>query len=402
MLLTDRIACHTLTREEVCLKIKNSSLELVIKACTLRSLAGGVGFPSLHWFGMVNGHDILAINHFGPSLEHFFNQMGRQFSSEYLYLLADQLLSRLEFAHSRFIVHGDLNPYSVTISYFPWQFQQIVLSCPTSAARPGYSAHDDLLALGDLIHYFSSGTVSWVEFQRDQYNGKFTKKPAFFDRYTDAVFSADPPDYSALRKIFCDAHQYMDFSIPISSSGKVLELESEMSAILRSSTKQLFEVLGSKISEVGRKTGDPTAAWSQHRGVNLLQALPNILQIYTELMFRYCSPHSKECSLFRPYRLPNHLWLDLLWYVGNARSAPAPFQKAVVGTIYRYITILLEVIPFEKIYWVGYLAVLAHLSKEMEVGFQRRIWEQTRLYWENQVKQVKAEGITNMADSHLI
>ena len=77
----------------------------------------------------------------------------------------------------------------------------------------------------------------------------------------------------------------MDFSIPISSSGKILELESEMSAILRSSTKRLFEVLGSKISEVGHKTGDPTVAWSQHQGVNLLQALPNILQIYTELMF---------------------------------------------------------------------------------------------------------------------
>lgn len=164
----------------------------------MRSLAGGVGFPSLHWFGMVNGHDILAIDCFGPSLEQFFNQMGHQFSSEYLYLLADQLLSCLEFAHSRFIVHGDLNPYSVTLSYFPWQFQQIVLSCPISAARPGYSAHDDLLVLGDLIHYFSSSSVSWVEFQQDQYNGKITKKPAIFNQYTDAVFSADPPDYSAL------------------------------------------------------------------------------------------------------------------------------------------------------------------------------------------------------------
>lgn len=193
----------------------------------------------------------------------------------------------------------------------------------------------------------------------------------------------------------------MDCSIPISSSGETLELESEMSAILRSSTERLFEVLGSKISEVGRKTGDPTAAWSQHRGINLLQTLPNILQIYTGLMFRYCSPHSKECSLFRPYHLPNRLWLDLLWYVGNACSALTPSQKAVVDTTYRYITILLEVIPFEKIYWVGYLAVLARLSKEMEVGFQRRIWEQ-RLYRENQVKQVKAEGITNMVNHHLI
>ena len=203
----------------------------------MRSLAGGIGFPSLHWFGMVNGHDILAINRCGPSLEHVFNQLRHQFSSRYLYLLADQLLSHLEFAHSRFIVHEDLNPHSVTISYFSWQFQQIVLSCPISAARPGYLAHDNLLALGDLIYYFSSGMASWGEFQRHQYNGKIAKKPAVFDGYTDAVFSADPPDYSALRRIFCDAHQYMDCSISISYSGETLELESETSAILRSSTE---------------------------------------------------------------------------------------------------------------------------------------------------------------------
>ena len=36
----DRIACHALTHEGVCLKIKDLSSELVIKACTLRSLAG--------------------------------------------------------------------------------------------------------------------------------------------------------------------------------------------------------------------------------------------------------------------------------------------------------------------------------------------------------------------------
>ena len=104
--------------------------------------------------------------------------------------------------------------------------------------------------------------------------------------------------------------------------------------------------------------------------------LPNIFQIYTELLVWHCPSNLKRCSLFRPYHLSNRLWLDLLWYVGNVRNAPAPFQKALVGTIYRYITVLLEIIPFEKTYWVRYLAILAYLSKELEVGFQRRIWEQ--------------------------
>ena len=99
----------------------------------------------------------------------------------------------------------------------------------------------------------------------------------------------------------------MDCSIPISYSGEELELESETSAILRSSTEQLSKVLGSKISEVGHKTRDPSAAWSQNQGISLLQTLPNILQIYTELLFQHCPSHLKECSLFHPYHLPNHL-----------------------------------------------------------------------------------------------
>lgn len=110
-----------------------------------------------------------------------------------------------------------------------------------------------------------------ASFNNTSIMGKLAKKPAILDRYSDAVFSADPPDYSALRKIFHDVHQCMDCSIPISFSDDTLNLRSEKSAIPRSSTERLFEILGSNLSDVGRQTGDPTAAWSQQRGISLLQ-----------------------------------------------------------------------------------------------------------------------------------
>lgn len=346
---------------------------------------------------MVNEYDILATDCCGPSLEDIFNRLGRQFSPRALCFLACQLLSRLEFAHSRSILHGDLGPNSVTISYFPWQCQQVILSCPVSTTRPGYSAHDDLLALGDLIFYLSSGTASWGEFQQYQYNGKLTNKPNILDRYTDAVFSSDTPDYSALRKIF--HNQYVDYPIPMLFSSNNLQMASEESAI--PGEKRLFEILKSKLSDVGRRIGDPTAAWSQKKGINLLQTLPNILQIYTDILVRYCPSHLDRFSFLRPYQLPNRLWLDLLWYVGNVRNAPAPFQKVIVGTIYKYITTLLEIIPFGKMYWVRYLAILASLSKELEIGFQRRIWDQTRLYWQDQAKTDEV-GITEITCSPVV
>lgn len=193
----------------------------------------------------------------------------------------------------------------------------------------------------------------------------------------------------------------MDYSIPIPFSSDTPQMASEESPIQGSRAERLFEILEFKLSDIGRQVGDPTTAWSKKRGINLLQTLPNILQIYTEILVRYCPSHLDKYSFSRPYHLPKRLWLDLLWYVGNARNAPAPFQKAIVGTIYKYITTLLEIIPFGKMYWVRYLAILASLFKELEIGFQRRIWDQTSLYWQDQAKEVKP-GVTEITSPPVI
>lgn len=392
-MLIDKTARHSLTHEDVCLKIEGSFSDLVSDACTLRYLAGGVGFPSVHWFGMLDEYDVLAIDLCGPSLEHVFNGLGYKFDLRYLYILADQLLTRLEFAHSRFTVHGNLNPHSVYFGCFPWQRQQIVLSCPVSCPKPRYCFRDDLLALGDLLHYLSSDATSWVDFQRDQYDGRLKKRSDIFDDYMDAVSSENIPDYAALRRIFHNAHQRLELhSIPIPGLSNTLELESESISISGLSAGELFTILEFKLSDAGRKIGDPAAAWSQQRGINLLQTLPGIMQLYTELLIRHSPCCLQQNALLPSYHLPNRLWLDLRWYVCNVRYAPAAFKKAIVRMIYRYITVLLEVAPLDEIYWMSYLVVLAHIYSELEVGFQRRNWEHTRSYWQNRVNRVKIEG----------
>jgi len=58
-----------------------------------KSLAGAIGIPSVHWFGMECDYNVLVLEHLGPSLEDLFNHNNRKFCLLTVLLLADQLVS---------------------------------------------------------------------------------------------------------------------------------------------------------------------------------------------------------------------------------------------------------------------------------------------------------------------
>ena len=68
------------------------------------------GIPGVKWFGTEGDYNVLVIDLLGPSLEDLFTFCGKRFSLKTTLMIADQMISRLEFMHSRSYIHRDVKP----------------------------------------------------------------------------------------------------------------------------------------------------------------------------------------------------------------------------------------------------------------------------------------------------
>ncbi|EKM74707.1 hypothetical protein AGABI1DRAFT_116779, partial [Agaricus bisporus var. burnettii JB137-S8] len=107
------LGVHTIAGKEVAIKIepavaRNSPLKQ--ESRIYKSLMGGPGVPWIMWSGKQGDYNVMIIDLMGPSLEDLFKMCNRHFSLKSVLLLADQLISRIEFIHSKNFVHRDVKP----------------------------------------------------------------------------------------------------------------------------------------------------------------------------------------------------------------------------------------------------------------------------------------------------
>eukprot|EP01128_Nolandella_sp_AFSM9_P005743 TRINITY_DN2841_c0_g3_i5.p1 TRINITY_DN2841_c0_g3~~TRINITY_DN2841_c0_g3_i5.p1 ORF type:complete len:486 (-),score=139.86 TRINITY_DN2841_c0_g3_i5:95-1552(-) len=186
--------------------VKNKHPQLFYESKVYRLLAGALGIPEILSYTIEGDFNILVMELLGPSLEDLFSSCGRRFSLKTVLMLADQLIRRMEYVHSKNFLHRDVKPdnflmglgdkrhvlylidfglakkYSDSRSMRHISYRQNKQL--TGTARYAsinthigleQSRRDDLESLGYMLLYFLRGALPWQGLKAETKTEKYRK-----------------------------------------------------------------------------------------------------------------------------------------------------------------------------------------------------------------------------------
>ncbi|GER45031.1 casein kinase I [Striga asiatica] len=190
----------------------------------------------------------------GPSLEDLFNFCSRKLSLKTVLMLADQMINRVEFIHSKSFLHRDIKPdnflmglgrranqvYAIdfglakkyrdssTHQHIPYRENKNLTGTARYASMNTHlgieqSRRDDLESLGYVLMYFLRGSLPWQGLKAGNKKQKYEKisekkvstsiealcrsypsEFASYFHYCRSLRFDDKPDYAYLKRIFRD------------------------------------------------------------------------------------------------------------------------------------------------------------------------------------------------------
>lgn len=250
---------------EVSIKLEHSQTrhaQLVHESRIYQILQGGPGIPDFIWFGSEGNFNILITELLGPSLEDLFNYCQRKFSIKTVLMIAEQMISRLEYIHAKNLIHRDVKPenflmglgrkqsilYAIDFGLAKkYKDPKTNLHIPylegkslTGTARYAsinthagleQSRRDDLEGVGYVLFYFLRGALPWqgvniankrekydrikdlkISTQPEELGMDFPEEFSLYLTYVKSLRFDERPDYAYLKRLFKEKMQTENYT----------------------------------------------------------------------------------------------------------------------------------------------------------------------------------------------